>query len=93
MNLRNLAEQIRTRLLQSETITQIDLTGTRDLEISVEVSQDELRRYNLDHQSLASSIKTQSREISGGGIKTDSVATNFEQIFATYSPTSVRKVL
>ncbi len=72
MNLRNLAEQIRTRLLQSKYITQVDLTGTRDLEISVEVSQDELRRYNLDHQSLASSIKTQSREISGGGIKTDS---------------------
>jgi len=72
MTLRNLAEQIRTRLLQSESITQVDLTGTRDLEISIEVSQEELRRYNLDHQSLASSIKTQSREISGGGIKTDS---------------------
>ena len=72
MNLRNLAEQIRTRLLQSEYITQVDLNGTRDLEISIEVSQDELRRYNLDHQSLASAIKTQSREISGGGIKTDS---------------------
>lgn len=27
------------------------------------------------------------------GIATDSVATNFEQIFATYSPTTVRKVL
>lgn len=72
MNLRTLAEQIRTRLLQSEFITQVDLTGTRDLEISIEVSQDDLRRYNLDHSSLASSIKTQSREISGGGIKTDS---------------------
>ncbi|MDF7801915.1 efflux RND transporter permease subunit [Pontiellaceae bacterium B1224] len=72
MNLRNLAEQVRTRLLQSEHITQVDLTGTRDLEISIEVSQEELRRYNLDHQTLASNIKTQSREISGGGIKTDS---------------------
>jgi len=72
MNLRNIAEQIRTRLLQSEYITQVDLTGTRDLEISIEVPQNELRRYNLDHQSLASSIKTQSREISGGGIKTES---------------------
>ena len=27
------------------------------------------------------------------GIASDSVATNFEQIFATYSPTTVRKVL
>jgi adenine-specific DNA-methyltransferase len=27
------------------------------------------------------------------GIASDSVATNFEQIFTTYSPTTVRKVL
>jgi multidrug efflux pump subunit AcrB len=72
MNLRNLAEQVRTRLLQSGYITQVDLTGTRDLEISIEVPQDELRKHGLTHQSLAATIKTQSREISGGGIKTDS---------------------
>jgi multidrug efflux pump subunit AcrB len=70
--LRNFAEQVRNRLLQSEYITQVDLTGTRDLEISIEVSQDELRKYGLTHQTLAATIKTQSREISGGGIKTDS---------------------
>ncbi|QBG49302.1 efflux RND transporter permease subunit [Verrucomicrobia bacterium S94] len=70
--LRNLAEQVRDRLLQTEHITQVDLTGTRDLEISIEVSQDKLREYGLSHQSLASSINTQSREISGGGIKTES---------------------
>ncbi len=71
-NLRNLAEQVRERFLQNEKITQVELTGTRNLEISIEVSQDTLRRFGLDHQSLASTIKTQSREISGGGIKTDS---------------------
>jgi multidrug efflux pump subunit AcrB len=70
--LRNFAEQVRTRLLQSEFITQVDLTGTPDLEISIEVSQDELRKHGLTHQTLASTIKSQSREISGGGIKTDS---------------------
>lgn len=72
MTLRGLAEQVRTRLLQNENITQVELSGTRDLEISVEVSQDKLREFGLTHQSLASSINTQSREISGGGIKTDS---------------------
>ncbi len=70
--LRDLAEKVRDRLLQSDHITQVDLTGTRDLEISIEIPQDELRRYGLTHQSLASVIKTQSREISAGGIKTDS---------------------
>lgn len=72
MTLRNLAEQVRTRLLQDENITQVDLSGTRDLEISVEVPQENLRHYGLTHQSLAATINTQSREISSGGIKTDS---------------------
>ncbi|WP_372808740.1 efflux RND transporter permease subunit, partial [Pontiella sp.] len=72
MTLRNIAEQVRDRLLQSENITQVELSGTRDMEISVEVSQDKLREYGLTHQSLASTIDTQSREISGGGIKTES---------------------
>ena len=71
VTLRNMAEEVRNRLLQNEHITQVDLTGTRNLEISIEVSQDDLRRYDLTHQSLASTINTQSREISGGGIKTD----------------------
>ncbi|MEX0320818.1 MAG: efflux RND transporter permease subunit [Puniceicoccaceae bacterium] len=72
LTLRNIAEQVRDRVLQSPEITQITLSGTRPLEISVEVSQEELRRYGLTHQSLAQRIRTQSREISGGGIKTSS---------------------
>ncbi len=71
LTLRNLAEQVRDRLLQNENITQVDLSGTRNLEISIEVPLDKLREYGLTHQTLASSINTQSREISGGGIKTD----------------------
>jgi len=53
LTLRNIAEQVRERILQSQYITQVDLDGTRDLEISVEVSQEDLRRYGLTHQSLA----------------------------------------
>ena len=34
-----LAEQIREELLQDESITQVDLEGIRDIEISVSVSQ------------------------------------------------------
>lgn len=71
LTLRNIAEQVRDRVLQNENITQVDLRGTRNLEISVEVSQEDLRRYGFTHQSLAAVIRNQSREISGGGIKTN----------------------
>ncbi len=72
LTMRNIAEQVRDRVLLLPEVTQVSLSGTRNLEISIEVSQEELRRYGLTHQSLAQSIRTQSREISGGAIKTDS---------------------
>lgn len=71
-SLRMLAEQARARLLQAEKITQVELSGTRDYEISVEVSQDQLRRYGLTHKQIAQAIDAQAVELSGGGIKTDS---------------------
>ena len=43
--LRETAEQVRDRLLQDPEITQIDLSGARDLEIHVNVPQEKLRAY------------------------------------------------
>jgi multidrug efflux pump subunit AcrB len=70
--LRAVAEQVRDRLQQSPVITQVDLDGTRDLEISVEVPQENLRRYGLTHREIAATISREAVELSGGGIKSDS---------------------
>jgi multidrug efflux pump subunit AcrB len=69
-SLRQLAEQVRDRLQQNPAITQVDLSGTRDLEISVEVSQENLRRYGLTHKEIAAQLANEAVELSGGGIKT-----------------------
>jgi len=37
--------------------------------------------------------KDKIKEVRDSGMASDSIATNFAQIFATYSPTTVRKVL
>lgn len=71
-SLRQLAEEIRNRLQQNPAITQVDLSGTRDLEISVEVSQENLRRYGLTHRQIAARLAAEAVELSGGGIKTGS---------------------
>jgi multidrug efflux pump subunit AcrB len=70
--LRAVAEQTRDRLQHSPSITQVDLEGTRKLEISIEVPQEQLRRYGLTHQGVAEQVRRQSVELSGGGIKTGS---------------------
>ena len=68
--LREKAEEIRDRLLQDSRITQVDLSAVRNLEISVEVPQENLRAYNLTLDDVARRIREASVELPGGGIKT-----------------------
>ncbi|MGD9342623.1 MAG: efflux RND transporter permease subunit [Desulfuromonadales bacterium] len=68
--LREAAEQVRDRLLQDPGISQIDLSGARDLEIHVDVPQERLRAYDLTLDRVAQIINTASTEIPGGTIET-----------------------
>ena len=68
--LREYAEYLRDRLLQNPDITQVDLVGVRNLEISVEISQDTLRTYNLTLEEVAQRIGRTSVELPGGAVKT-----------------------
>ena len=68
--LREYAEFVRDRLLREPEITQVDLGAVRDYEISVEISQDSLRTYNLTLDEVARRIARASVELPGGAIKT-----------------------
>jgi len=68
--LREIAEQVRDRLLQSEQITQVDLAGARDVEIHVDVPQARLRAYNLTLADIARAIESASTEVPGGAVET-----------------------
>jgi multidrug efflux pump subunit AcrB len=68
--LREYAEYLRDRLLQNPDITQVDLVGVRNFEISVEISQDTLRTYNLTLEEVAQRIGRTSVELPGGAVKT-----------------------
>jgi len=68
--LRELAERVRDRLLQDPQITQIDLSPDRQYEISIDVSQENLRAYNLTLSSIAARIRQAALELPGGSVKT-----------------------
>ena len=68
--LRELAEQVRDRLLEDPDITQIELEGVRPLEISIEVPEAQLRRYSLTIEEIASRLRNASVEIPAGGLDT-----------------------
>ncbi|MBN2375381.1 MAG: efflux RND transporter permease subunit [Sedimentisphaerales bacterium] len=69
-NLRELAEQVRDRLLLDPEITQVDLLGARKYEIHAEIPQDVLRHYGLTLDNIARKIASTSVEIPGGFIET-----------------------
>lgn len=64
------AEQFRDRLLQDPGITQVELEGVRPLEIGIEISQENLRRYGLSLSEVAQRIQNASVELPGGSVKT-----------------------
>jgi len=70
--LRELAEQVRDRLLQDPQITQIDLRGARRYEVAIEIDQHVLRTYGLTLDQIAQRIRQTSIEIPGGNIETQS---------------------
>jgi len=69
--LRDMAEQIRDRLLQGSDITQVDLSGARDYEVQVNVPQENLRAYGLTLAQVAQIIRLSAVELPGGSIKSE----------------------
>ncbi len=68
--LREVAENTRNRMLENSNLVKIDLRGGKAFEIAVEISEENLRKYNLKLSDVAAKIKNSSVEIPGGGIKT-----------------------
>jgi len=68
--LHELGEQVRDHLVQDPAITQVELEGVPPLEISIEISQENLRRYGLTLGEVAARLRNASVELPGGGLKT-----------------------
>ena len=65
------AERIRDDLTSLDDISQAELRGVPPYEISIEVSEDALRRYSLSFDQVAQAIRRSSLDLPGGSVKTD----------------------
>ena len=68
--MRDAAEVIRDRILQSPEVTQVELVGVRDYEVTIEVDRQALREYGLTLGHIASRIRNAAVDLPGGGVKT-----------------------
>jgi multidrug efflux pump subunit AcrB len=68
--LKELAEQMRDELTAMPNISQVDVTGARRYEISIEVSEENLRRYGLSFGDVTKAVRNASLDLPGGSVKT-----------------------
>jgi multidrug efflux pump subunit AcrB len=68
--LRILAEQIRDDLTAKPNVSQVDIAGVRPYEISIEVSEENLRRYNLSFDQVTQAVRNSSLDTPAGSVKT-----------------------
>jgi multidrug efflux pump subunit AcrB len=69
--LKRLAETLRREAAQLPAVTVVQLFGTRQEEVSIEVSEDALRRYNLSFSEVANAIRNTSINQSAGQVRTE----------------------
>ena len=69
--LKRLAEQLRREAAQLPAISVVQLFGTRQEEVSIEVSEESLARYNLSFSEVADAIRSTSINQSAGSVRTE----------------------
>ena len=85
VGLKQLAEQIREEILDLEGISEIRVLGERSYEISIEVSDEALRRYGLDFDQVVNAVKSRSRDLPGGSLRTEHGAIKLRSISQAYT--------
>jgi multidrug efflux pump subunit AcrB len=68
--LKALSERVRDELTAVDGISQVETAGVRNYEISIEVSEEDLRRFGLSFDQVANAVGMSSLDLPGGAVKT-----------------------
>jgi multidrug efflux pump subunit AcrB len=69
--LKALVERVRDDLTAIDGISQVEISGVRRYEISIEVSEEALRRHGLSFLQVADAVRRSSLDLPGGAVKTE----------------------
>lgn len=71
IKLREIAEQVRSELLDIDTISQAEIQGAKPFQIDVEISEDTLRKYGMTLSAVANILRNENIEMPGGQLRAD----------------------
>ena len=66
------AENLRAHLLALPAVSQVSLLGTRDREIAIELSEEEMRRHSLTINQISNAVERASLNLTFGELRTGS---------------------
>ncbi len=69
-SIKDVAEQIRRDLIAYRGISQVVLSGVREYEVSIKVTEEALRRFGLSFQQVIDAVKRSSFDLPAGTIRT-----------------------
>lgn len=92
-SLRTLANNVRSDLLRLDTISQVDLTGTRDYQVSIDVQESQLQRYNLSFAEIAQAIRANTMDAPGGELKTAQGSVSLRVQGQIYDPEQLEDIV
>ena len=84
-SLKQLGEQIRDEILALDGISEINVLGEREYEISVEVSDAALRRHGLDFDQVVTAVRERSRDLPGGRVRTAQGSVTLRSVSQAYT--------
>ncbi|MFO7749931.1 MAG: efflux RND transporter permease subunit [Desulfobacteraceae bacterium] len=69
--LKQWGERIKERARQLPEVSQVSISGAREYEISIEISEEKLMQYNLSFAAVADAVRNSSLNRSGGTIRAE----------------------
>lgn len=83
--LKEWAERVKQDLLQKDDITVVTIFGARDYEISVEVSEERLREYDLSLADVVNAVRANNLDVPGGLVRTESEVVRLRTLGRKYT--------
>jgi multidrug efflux pump subunit AcrB len=93
ITLKKYADEIENDFYNSGIISQINISGYPALELSIEVSEENLLRYNLTFDEIARAINQNNLDISGGQIRSDEEEMMIRSRYRSVNPKDIEQII
>ncbi len=91
--LKEWAEGIKEEIQQLDHVTQVAISGAREYEINIEISEEKLREYGLTFSQVSSAIRRSNLNLAGGTIRTKGEEIRVRTIGRKYTGKELSKIV